>query len=624
VITDEVHEKKKADEILKPLNSAEELRDWIYVYLDMYMPLHHIEEDSNSSSVEAMWVIYKAARDNTGDAIPGYIMLSARDSYKTLSAAMLEILLLIHFRTTIAHCSAILSQSAKAVEYCDTFIHKVLPYLEHHNWKLTSTSKSKIELRTDKKEKCYIQIIVLTTRGANSAHTRFLFIDEVDLCDPSAYEEAKMIPGVQKGQYPITVRLSTRKYSFGLMQKALKDAPAKNEAVLRWNLLDVAAYCEPSRCRPTEPRVARMIPRQLPLRQLSVEDFEDVVDDTEKSEWERIEAFAGCVSCSLLSVCKTRLHTVRTPDQTGDLWKPIPAVINTIKQVEPDTGEAQLRCNKPSTKGLVFPRFTDENIVSLDEAWEILSGDPPTERVTLDALVAYVHELGLPLYAGMDYGYTANHAMVVGALLPDGTLLVLDCYSLPGLELEDIKKLVKEWQDKYKINEWYPDPAYPAYNKTLRKIIPLKKFTKDVPMGIEAVRGIVLTSGNTRKMKIVRTQNNMVLIDGFGVYHWKLHPVTKVPTDVLDDTGDEADILDAFRYLCQNRFAKTGHKPAHSHTSDHNRQAREEKRRENMTREEVVADINSQMLYQGVRALPSAPPSPEAKDKKGKGVHWNF
>ena len=137
------YEKQKNNNIFNLLNSAEELRDWVYLYFDIYMPLGNSEEVSNSSPVHAMWTIYEAVKLNTGDEIPAYTMLSARDSYKTLSASILEVLLLIHFRTTIAHCSAIISQSQKAVEYCETFVNKILPYLQSHGWKLSSSSKKK-------------------------------------------------------------------------------------------------------------------------------------------------------------------------------------------------------------------------------------------------------------------------------------------------------------------------------------------------------------------------------------------------------------------------------------------------------------------------------------------------
>ena len=121
-----MHEQKieelKEKLLLEPLKSPEDLQNWIYSYFDIFMPMGHIYEDSTSSSIESMWEVYCAVRDNTGDKIPGYTLLASRDSYKTLSASILEILLMLHFRTTVAHCAAIESQSQKAVEYCNMFI----------------------------------------------------------------------------------------------------------------------------------------------------------------------------------------------------------------------------------------------------------------------------------------------------------------------------------------------------------------------------------------------------------------------------------------------------------------------------------------------------------------------
>jgi len=619
----ESFEKQKDEDILKFLDSPEEIRAWVHTYLDLYMPMGSIEDESNSSPIEAMWEVYQAVRRNTGNITPGYIWLSSRDSYKTLTASILEILLLIHFRTTIAHAAAILDQSAKAVEYCETFMLKVLPYLHTKGWKLNSSSKRRIEFLTDKKEKCYIQIIVLTDKGANSAHTQIMFVDEVDLCNPSAYEEAKMIPGVQRGKYPIVVRLSTRKYAFGLMEKAIQEAPGLDEKVLRWNVLDMTEYCPPERCKPELPKVVRYVPVQLPFMQMSEELFEKTVDDKDKDKYERVEAFEGCTKCKLLSVCKTKLHTKKTPDMTGDLWKPIDATIIAIAKVNPDVGEAQYRCNKPSTAGLVFPRFDSKeggNVITLENAWIMVRGEvpPPDEKSDFDAFVAYLKSLGLPFYAGMDFGYTANHAMIVGAQLPTEEFLVIDCYSQPGLEPDDIVKICQEWQEKYGIDEWYPDPAYPAYIKMLRKFIRCGTFTKDTAASVGATKSAIVLSNGFRRLKILKTVNNQLVINGFGIYHWKLNPVTKVATDVLDDTGDEADIMDSARYLFQNIFGKVKKTLAFAIGTGKKKDENEGK-----TREQIVEDYNKKLIY---AQLPQAreQQKPEVKDGKKRGIVWNF
>ena len=66
--------------MLRPIKSAEQLKEWILTFFGLDMPFGHVDPDSNSSPVEAMWTIYQTIKDNTGEENPGYIMLSAREA----------------------------------------------------------------------------------------------------------------------------------------------------------------------------------------------------------------------------------------------------------------------------------------------------------------------------------------------------------------------------------------------------------------------------------------------------------------------------------------------------------------------------------------------------------------
>jgi len=474
-------------------------------------------------------------------------------SHNTLSASILEVLLLIHFRTTIAHCSAILSQSQKSVEYCTSFMRKILPYLTFHGWKQTSANKMRIELTTDKLETCYIQIIILTMRGANSSHTNLMFVDEVDLCDPAAYQESKMIPGVAKGVFPITVRLSTRKFAFGLMEKEMAAAASKGEEIVRWNILDVTEHCPSSRCKPDKPMHIRYIPRELPLRQISKEEYLKM-DDNLKNEWQQEKAYEGCLKCPLFSVCKRMLHEVTPKEAVGDLFKPIPAVINIIKAVDSDVAEAQLLCHKPSSKGLIYPRFSSsENILTVQQAWEKISG--LDTECTLDMLIQYILDLGIEINAGVDWGYTNEFAVTVAAILPGQQSLIIDMFAASDLELDDCVEICKDLQQKYRITKFWCDQAYPAYIKTFnRNGLTSPKFIKDVPLGIESVRGRIVNSNNKRSLFLLKIDRLERLGKSFGTYHWKIDAQGNI-TDRPDHT-EESDVMDSVRYLYQCIYGK--------------------------------------------------------------------
>jgi hypothetical protein len=179
----------KKELIFQPLNSAEELRDWMYLYFDLYFPMGVVYPTSTHGPVEAMWRIYELFKTGESAEVPQVCMLSSRDSYKTLCAAALEVLCMIHFRMPCCHMAAIESQSLKAVQYVESFFRKIKPYLEHNGWRKNSDNKRMIEWITETGVNIYLKIIVCTISGANCVdknsliHTDRGFIKAKDLHD---------------------------------------------------------------------------------------------------------------------------------------------------------------------------------------------------------------------------------------------------------------------------------------------------------------------------------------------------------------------------------------------------------------------------------------------------------
>lgn len=561
-LTDE-EKKQYAELMFQRLSSPQELKNWVMFYLGLDMPIGSVDPDSNSSPIDAMWEIYDNVLNNRGDVTPGYIMLSARECYKTLGAAILETLLMLHFEVTIAHMAAIQAQSAKAVQYINYFFAKVEPLLEAAGWTKTSENKSKISFRTKNDEDVYIRVIVATMAGANSEHTSLMFVDEIDVvANPQAYEEAKLIPGYTKGIFPVTVKLSTRKFAFGLMQKEIDMAPISGDKIVRWNILDVTERCPETRHKPELPKEDVYTAKALPLRTIDTVEY-DALSDPEKPKWEKQEqVHAGCVGCKLLPVCKTRLSK-RPIDATGGLYKPIASVINQFKKVSPDMAEAQLLCWKPSSKGLVYPRFEGQinkgNVITLEHAWETLMGDPPAKKKISEAdLIWKMQNLGIRFFAGVDWGYTHDFVIVIFALIPNGEVWIVDCYSAPGLEFSDCLEVAKSYRDKYHVERWFCDTAMPSHIKSFNKNhMKSPNFTKDVMGGIEAIRSKIVDGNGRRLLKVLYTDANQKVIKSFQKHHFKLGSDGN-PTLIPDDTPGTSDQADAMRYVGQNLFPIKG------------------------------------------------------------------
>lgn len=548
---------------LVKFDSVQALINWVDHFLDIKLPMGHVDPDSNSSPAEWMWEAYRTYRDNEGNKVPGFIVLSSRDSYKTLTESILAVILMLHFGCTIAHLAAIESQASKAISYVNGFVEKIQEVAMGHGLTIDAQSKRKIALLDSKKNQAYVNVIIATMTGANSEHTNVFTIDEVDVMRfPKAYEEAQLIPVYdgKTGKFPMTIKTSTRKFAFGLMEKEIQGAKKARLKILRWNLIDITERCPEIRHRPDLPKEIRYIHSRLPLRNLSENEFYSVAKE-KQSEYTKIEAYAGCASCELLPVCQMRLaHRPKT--DVGGLFKPIDYTIGQFGKVSPDMGEAQLMCWKPSTTGLIYARFDDQekkgNVLTINQAYESFTGipAPATRDVTLKELTNALLSHGMRFYAGVDWGYRHAFAIVIGVLVGREFWLI-DSIAIPGLEYEDMIKQAETFRDKYRVVKWFCDTAYPMNIAGFkRRKMPCPKFTKDIMGGIESIRGQIVDGLGGRQLKVISHIDNGFLINGFRNHHFKLNQAGD-PTLEPDDE-EYADIMDALRYMGQNLFKNKG------------------------------------------------------------------
>lgn len=542
---------------LVPFKDVQHCHDWVEYFLGVDLPMTRVDPESNSSPAEAIFETYNNYLNDLNFQIPGYIWLSSRDSYKTLSESILAVALMAHFNIPIAHLAAIKAQSEKAISYVNSFLRKIAPVLELFGRTITSETKSKAQVTSPNGEIAYVNVIVCTMAGANSEHVPYMSFDELDVIRfPEAYEEAKLIPTRYKNKGPLTVKCSTRKFAFGIMEKELGETDKTGEKVLRWNILDVTEKCPKTKHQPELPKVIRYIkPRSLPLTNLSPEEYL-LLSDPEKKDCEKIEAYSGCASCPLLSVCQTRL--AHRPDtDVGGLYKPVDFTIRQFKITSAEMAEAQLLCWKPTSAGLVYPRFEDAgNTITIEQAWERFTGNPSPRGLTLKFLSDTMTSHGVKFYVGIDWGSTHPFAITVSALVGEEWWFI-DSYVVAGLEFDQMMDLIKKVKTLYNPSKAACDTAQPMFIKATKKLIPCPNFTKDVQGGIALVRTKICDATGTRRLKVIRHERNEILINGFKKHHFKLDSQGNA-TDEPDDEIGTADALDTVRYLAQILFDKSG------------------------------------------------------------------
>lgn len=614
-ISDE--EKKKYCEMLfAPIESAEGIKHWVRGFLGLELPLEVTDPDSTSSPLDAVWQVYEAFKNNSGDRTPGFILLSCREGMKTVSVAILETLLMLHFQLEIAHAAAIEAQSAVGLGYISEFIGKIKPLMEFAGWKDITANKRTIKFSTPNGKNPYIKVLICTVKGMNSLHVNALFLDELDLADPKALKQARNIVGYSKGVFGVTVYLSTRKYAFGNMNEAIESAAEKNYKIIKWNILDVTESCPTSRYLPDGPKEDRYVAQNLPLRQVSSAEF-NLLPDPEKHKWALIkDAHAGCLKCSLLPVCKKRLSE-KPQTATGGFYKPIVSVIQKFKDNDPDTAESELMCWKPGSEGLIYPRFISQvgkgNVIDYKTAYETFMGPSNLTNVSEITLLDAMFKAGIPFFAGVDWGFTHDFVIVIAAMLPNGEVWIMETFASPGLEFADQLEIGKSFRDKYKIQAWFVDQAMPSHAKSFTKNgMRCPKFTKDVLGGIESVRSKITDATGNRLFKILTHHTNKKTIIALTKHRFLLDGQGN-PTMKPDDDRGIADICDTIRYIGQNKWPIKGtQKPGASwseqeqHNQLQNPTVTEQMRNEIFTR-----------IVEGGGAL-----SNETK-KKGS-FHWNI
>ena len=106
-----------------PCKTKYDLWLWIKIFLDLDIPNSTVYENSNSNPMDLIWELYEAALTNN-DKFSRILGYASRGSFKTVAAAIFEVLALCHLKRDAVHMAAILQHSEKAQSYVRNLIDK--------------------------------------------------------------------------------------------------------------------------------------------------------------------------------------------------------------------------------------------------------------------------------------------------------------------------------------------------------------------------------------------------------------------------------------------------------------------------------------------------------------------
>lgn len=595
-----------------PCETKEDLHRWIRVYLNIDLPDCIVTEESNSSPMDLIWEVYDKARKNKDENFSRVMAYAGRGGFKTLGASILEILTILHLKRNVGHMAATKDQSERSQEYVRDFTNKQyikdfkvgdskkrIEFLRYeHKQTQESISDAEYSVLTDSQKGEYerisnfIQIVICSLQGANGLHAEMFCVDEIDTIDGErirGYKESKNIPKARNGFMPVTLLTSTRKFSYGLVQKELDKANKTGLHVRHWNVIDVLEKCSPQRHRPEEPKVNLYINDDT-LEVLNEANYK-FLDPQTQEKFVRQEAYAGCVTCPIFSACKTRL--VSHQKSTSEMLSPIPEIAEKFKDQSVEDIQTQLLCRKPSSAGLIYPRFNKNiHFKTANEIYNMCFDEDFPSKLSKHELLKILVENGARFYSGIDFGFTHPFCVVTGAVWGNFCFIV-DVISQPNLELDD-KIAICQKLKKYNPTV-FADPEDPASIETFAKkggfrVRRWKKDAGSVKRGIEVVRAKLKPAYGDPSLFLLKDDPGCELLaTRIESYHFETDLTGEVSEEPAKIDDDE---LDAMRYMVMNAFVKKGGVVVSAEGEDSNAQPSQQQKNK---RPSETTDIQDQM-----------------------------
>lgn len=544
-------EKENRDRVmlLERITSKVALQRWLKYYLDVDLADCTVSRFATSNPLDMVWKIYQFCASETNDEPVTIRFIAGRSSQKTLSSAVLAILLPLHFGRGIVHLGGTIPQANRAYSYFRKFANK--PYVKDYLQGDPTQKNSKFVVNGEEVE---VEILSISPMAVQGPHQPVVSLDELASLSPDkmvAYQDVSGIPiYTQDGKPWINFGISSRKGKYTIIETEYDDRKTNGIQFEFWTVLENTKRC------PDE--ISGTTPLQMHVNvveNITIKDEQfDLLPIHEQAKFETVQAFDKCFTCPLSAVCGGDL---KKQTSTCKTLRPTKSVIQEFKSAP--TVEwflSQKMSMAPSSEGAVYSRFKRENFEKTPrEMWQIFTGEDPGFEVTKKDLIERFIKAGVRRYSGIDHGITHPTAIVVAYEDGIGNAYIMKVHEQAGLEPPEVVELARKMQEEYKFTVMYPDTASPGVNKMLSKVVRIyDDFTKKVENGITAIRSkISPTTGGTRLYGLKGECES--LISNLEKYHFSYDTSGKLTDTPVKDNDDSHDALS---YIAQNVWISRG------------------------------------------------------------------
>jgi hypothetical protein len=357
------------------------------------------------------------------------------------------------------------------------------------------------------------------------------------------------------GKKALRVGISTRKTRYGLMNQKIEDmegSPDKTRAVRRWTAFEFTERCPDSR---SGTKQMDLWVNQDKMEVLNEEEFKKK-DRNKQKEFVQHKGLEGCYKCPLFSICLT---DAKKQTSTSPMLKTLDELVQKVRSEGADWALAQLMNLKPSVEGIVFREFDEKiHIKEWNQLWFILTGKEFPGECTHDIFVKKCHEMNLPCYAGIDWGFSAPNTVVYFFVDKRDNIYVVRCDGMTYISSPTwIHHIKTKYNNMYRCQLYVPDAADQGAIQEMQKAgLPVaNQMDKGaINTGIQVIKKFLKTPGSTEPKLFLAKETCQHLVNEFGLYHYK----TDAAGLVTDDPDTEYDHwIDAFRYPMTLLFGKS-------------------------------------------------------------------
>lgn len=548
--------------LLKPCKTPQELKAWIKYFLFLELPDVTVSRYSDTNPFQVIWEVYDiCVNQNNPENIQELLFVAGRGSGKTLGMAIAELAVLLHDRREVVHVGAIQNQAERCYAYQKNFLYnkKLKPLVmppdipeDRRIAEKLNMSKSTFNLGG---EKITLEVLPCTLKACNGPHVPLVVVDEIDTVSGEGVKAFKEISGMldsRGGKKALRVGISTRKTRYGLMNRQIEEAAQADRTVRRWTALEFSERCPDTR---SGTKKIPLFVNQEKMEVLTTEEF-NKRDKNKQKEYTQYEGLEGCVKCPIFSICLT---DAKNQTSTSPMLKPLDEMIKKVRTEGPDWALAQLMNLKPSVEGIIFREFEEKiHVKEWNQMWFILTGKEFPGLCTHDIFVKKCHEMNLPCYAGVDWGFSAPNTVVYFFVDKKENIYVVKCDGMTYISQPTwIHHLKTKYQNMYRCQLYVPDAADQGSIQEMKKSgLPVANQPDkgQINTGIQVIKKWLKVPGSTESKIFFAKETTQHIVGEMGMYHYKLDAAGLI-TDTPDTEYDHW--IDALRYPMTLLFSKS-------------------------------------------------------------------